>query len=268
MATNPQTSRERKNRDRTFAVLHALLQLGPGRHQFRVIAERSGLSGTEVRRRLLQLIDAKLCNQTGHGYYELSSTTTEISRSPNLVSPGTRPLLDVARLLEELRRRTGQVVLLHTYSPVTAERVCIAAAGAHGIRFRRALALTPCAVDQLRQAPLDSDAPGLAMLANLAGQDTPLREDLRRIRSAQLATTRSPLPRWSLVSVPLKRLPGAPAIPGAEPRVVAAISILAPEQSHGAHVVAYGQLLCNAVRAAVETTVVIARPDFASAKAA
>jgi hypothetical protein len=106
------------------------------------------------------------------------------------------------------------------------------------------------------------------MLANLAGHDTPLRADLRQIRSAQVALTESPLPGWFMVSVPVRRLPGVPAVPGAEPRVVAAVSILAPDGAHGAPLVAYGRLMRNAVRVAIGTSVVIAQPRFAAAQAA
>ncbi|MFF9158294.1 hypothetical protein ACF1AB_39405 [Streptomyces sp. NPDC014846] len=171
--------------------------------------------------------------------------------------PTTTPLLDVAVLLKGVHHRTQQVALLHTYSPVTGERLCISAVGAENVSLRRALALTPRAVGGLRQAPLDSDAPGLVMLANLAGHDAPLRQDLRQIRSSQVAITESPLPGWNLISVPVRRLPGAPAVPDAEPRVVAAVSILAPEHEQGNAVVAYGRLLRSAVHAATESSVVI-----------
>ncbi|MET9109411.1 hypothetical protein [Streptomyces zhihengii] len=180
----------------------------------------------------------------------------------------TTPLLDTALLLEALHSRTKQAVLLHTYSPVTGERLCIAAAGVHDVRLRRELACTPGAVDRLRRAPLDADAPGLVMLANLAGHDASLRQDLRQIRSVQVALTDSPLPGWILVSVPLRRLPGAPAIPGAEPSVVAAVSVMAPDAMEGDPLVAYGRLMRNAVQAAVETSVVIPHHRFAAAQAA
>jgi DNA-binding Lrp family transcriptional regulator len=243
------------------------MQLGPGPHKFRTIANRTNLEDWEVQRRLRQLLDAQLCDRPRYGYWELRPATAALTGAPGLVHPSPTPLLDVAVLLQGLHQRTQQVVLLHSYSPVTSERLCIAAAGANNVRFCRELALTPKATDELRQAPLDSDAPGLAMLAQLAG-DAPLREDLRQIRSAQVAMTDSPLPGWSLVSVPVRRLPGAPAVPGAEPRVVAAVSILAPKRSEGASLVAYGRLLRNAVQAAVETSVVISRPRFAAAQAA
>ncbi|MFE1781115.1 hypothetical protein ACFW9F_00610 [Streptomyces sp. NPDC059506] len=178
------------------------------------------------------------------------------------------PLLDSARLLEGLHSRTEQAVLLHTYSPVTGERLCLAAAGVHDVRLRRELAFTPGAVDRLRRAPLDADAPGLVMLAYLAGHDASLRQDLRQIRSRQVALTDSPLPGWILVSVPVRRLPGAPAIPGAEPRVVAAVSILVPGHVAGDPLVAYGRLMRNAVQAAIETSVVIPHRRFATTQAA
>lgn len=97
------------------------------------------------------------------------------------------------------------------------------------------------------------------MLANLVSSDSPVREDLRRIRYMQVAHSPAAIPGWSLVSVPLRRLPGAPAIPGAEPGVVASVSILAPEHSHGAHLVAYGRLMHNTVRAATDSSVVLTR---------
>ncbi|MEE1737033.1 hypothetical protein PUR49_11050 [Streptomyces sp. BE147] len=159
-------------------------------------------------------------------------------------------------------------MLLHTYSPVTGERLCIAAAGTHNVHFRRELALIPGAIGRLRQAPMDSDAPGLAMLAALADHDAPLRDDLRQIRTTRAALTESPMPGWVLVSVPVRRLPGAPAVPGAEPPVVAAVSILTPDRTQGDSLVAYGRLLSTAVQAAVDTSVVIARPHLAAARVA
>jgi hypothetical protein len=262
------SSHQRRERDRTNAVLHALLQLGPGPHKSRDITARTTMDEDEVRRRLLQLFKAKVCYRPRFGYWELRPTTAAPTDTPGLVHPSTTPLLDAALLLEGIHSRTEQAVLLHTYSPVTGERLCIAAAGAHDVRLRRELAFTPWAVDRLRRAPLDSDAPGLVMLANLAGHDAPLREDLRQIRSAQVALTESPLPGWILVSVPVRRLPGAPAIPGAEPRVVAAVSILAPNHAQGDPLVAYGRLMRNTVQAAIESSVVIAHHRFAAAQAA
>lgn len=268
MDIGSRSSHQRKERDRTNAVLHALLQLGPGPHKSRDIGALTTMDEEEVRRRLLQLFKAKLCYRPRFGYWELLPAMAAPTGVPGLVHPSTTPLLDAALLLEDLHRRTQQAVLLHTYSPVTGERLCIAAAGAHDVSLRHKLAFTQGAVDRLRQAPLDSDAPGLAILANLAGYDAPLREDLRRIRAAQVALTESPLPGWILVSVPLRRLPGAPATPGAEPRVVAAVSIMAPDHAQGAPLVAYGRLMHNAVQAAIETSVVITHPRFATAPAA
>ncbi|MFI9772774.1 hypothetical protein ACIHJG_38945 [Streptomyces sp. NPDC052415] len=268
MDTGPRSSHQRKERDRTNAVLHALLQLGPGPHKARDITARTTMDEEEVRRRLLQLFKAKVCHRPRFGYWELRPTPAVPTDTPGLVHPSTTPLLDTTLLLERLHRRTEQAVLLHTHSPVTGERLCIAAAGAHDVRLRRELAHAPRVVDRLRQAPLDSDAPGLVMLANLAGHDAPLREDLRQIRVAQIALTEAPLPGWILVSVPLRRLPGAPSMPGAEPRVVAAISILAPGRAQGDPVVAYGRLMRNAVQAAIESSVVITHPRFAALPAA
>ncbi|MFF8431132.1 hypothetical protein ACF07Y_39555 [Streptomyces sp. NPDC016566] len=209
-----------------------------------------------------------MCDRPRYGYWELRPSFAAATEPSGLVQPGATPLLDAGRLLEGIHQRTQQVVLLHTHTPLTSERVCIATAGAKSVLFGQELGLTPKATEQLRQAPLDFDAPGLVMLANLAGHDSPLRGDLRQIRSAQVALTDSPLPGWILVSVPLRRLPGAPAMPGAEPRVVAAVSVLAPKQAHGAPLIAYGRMLHNAVRAAVETSVVIRRPRAATRQAA
>ncbi|WP_184503090.1 hypothetical protein [Streptomyces botrytidirepellens] len=268
MDIRSRSPQQRKERDRTFAVLHALLQLGPGPHRFGDIAERTTLGNPEIHRRLRQLQDAQLCDRPCYGYWELRPTTTALTGAPEIVHPTHTPLLDVAYLLKGIHRRTRHVVLLHTYSPASSERLCIAAVGTSEVRFRRELALNPKAANRLRRAPLDSDAAGLAILASLAGQDGPLREDLRQIRSAQVAITDSPLPGWSLVSVPVRRLPGAPAVPGAEPRVVAAASILAPDRSQNAPLVAYGRLLRNAVQAAIETSVVINSPRAAATQAA
>ncbi|MFD8902557.1 hypothetical protein [Streptomyces ardesiacus] len=221
----------------------------------------------EVRRRLLQMFKAKVCFRPRFGYWELRPTPVAATGTPDLVHPSTTPLLDAALLLQDLHSRTEQAVLLHTYSPITGERLCIGAAGAHDVRLRRELASAPRAVDRLRRAPLDSDAPGLVMLAYLAGHDVPLREDLRQIRSTQVALTKAPLPGWILVSVPVRRLPGAPAVPGAEPRVVAAVSILAPAHTHGDPLVAYGRLMNSAVQTAIGSSVVISQPRFAAAPA-
>ncbi|MET8816505.1 hypothetical protein ABZW47_31455 [Streptomyces sp. NPDC004549] len=269
MDIGARSSHQRRERDRTNAVLHALLQLGPGPHKSRDIVDAlTTMEADEVRRRLLQLFEAKVCYRPRYGYWELRPVTATPSDVPGLVHPNTTPLLDVSLLLQNLHRRTQHAVLLHTHSPVTGERLCIAAAGVHDARLRQELAFTPGAVDRLRRAPLDSDAPGLAMLANLAGHDIPLRQDLRRIRSAQVALSEAPLPGWLLVAVPLRRLPGTPAIPGAEPRVVAAVSIMAPDHAQGDPLIAYGRLMHNAVQDAIETSVVIATPRFAAARAA
>ncbi|MEV6676377.1 helix-turn-helix domain-containing protein [Streptomyces erythrochromogenes] len=268
MDTRIDTTGTRANRDRTFAVLNALLNLGPGIHKFRTIAARSGLGDAAVHRRLDQLVDAGLATRSRRGYYELRETTTAISRASGLLHPSATPLLDAQQLLDALHHRTDQVVLLHTYSPLTGERLCIGAAGATSLPFRRELALASGAVDELRQAPLDLDAPGLVMLANLVASDAPVREDLRRIRAMQMAHSSSSIPGWSLVSVALRRLPGAPAIPGAEPGVVASVSVLAPEHSHGAHLVAYGRLMHNIVRAATDSSVVISRHAAVPVRAA
>ncbi|MER7194792.1 hypothetical protein [Streptomyces flaveolus] len=264
------SSHQRKVRDRTNAVLHALLQLGPGPHKSSEITARTTMDEEEVRRRLLQLFKAKVCYRPSFGYWELRPTPAAPTSTdtPGLVHPSATPLLDATLLLEGLHSRTEHAVLLHTYSPITGERLCIGAAGTRDMRLRRELAFAPRAVDRLRRAPLDSDAPGLVMLANLAGHDAPLREDLRQIRSAQVALTKAPLPGWMLVSVPVRRLPGAPAMPGAEPRVVAAVSILAPDHAHGDPLIAYGRLMRNAVQAAIESSVVITHPRFAAAQAA
>ncbi|MFI5864708.1 hypothetical protein [Streptomyces sp. NPDC051546] len=249
-------------------MLHALLQLGPGPHKAGDITVRTTMDEDEVRRRLLQLFNAKVCYRPRFGYWELRPTTATPTNTPGLVHPSTTPLLDAGLLLEGLHSRTGQTVLLHTYAPVTGERLCIAAAGTQDVRLRRELAHIPRAVDRLRRAPLDSDAPGLVMLANLAGHDLPLREDLRQIRASQLALTKAPLPGWILVSTPLRRLPGAPVMPGAEPRVVAAVSILAPEHLHGDPLVAYGRLMRNAVHAAIESSVAVTHHQLAPVQAA
>src|SRR5690606_9115120 len=49
------SSHQRKERDRTNTVLHALRQLGPGPHKARDITARTTMDEEEVRRRLLQL---------------------------------------------------------------------------------------------------------------------------------------------------------------------------------------------------------------------
>ncbi|MER5890313.1 hypothetical protein ABT160_41345 [Streptomyces sp. NPDC001941] len=268
MLTRSRSAHRRKERDRTNAVLHALLQLGAGAHKTSEIAGRTGMDEDEVRRRLLQLVRAKMCYRPSFGYWELHPAPAIAPADSAVVSPTTTPLLDAAVLLQALHRHTQQAVLLHTHSPITGERLCIGAAGLHTPDLRRQLASTPKAAARLRQAPLDSDAPGLVMLANLAAQDAPLREDLRQIRSAQVALTKAPLPGWSLSSVAVRRLPGAPAIPGAEPRVVAAVSILAPDHAHGNPLVAYGRLMHNAVQAAIETSVIVAHPHPAGPEAA
>ncbi|MER5779569.1 helix-turn-helix domain-containing protein [Streptomyces sp. NPDC002039] len=265
-ARNPH---QRRERDRTLAVLHALEALGAGPHRFRAIANRTELDDSTVHRRLLRLFNAGLCDRPRFGHWELRPATGAMADlPPGLVHPSRAPVRGATLLLEGIHRRTRQVVLLHTYSPLGGERVCISAAGTSLPRFRRELALTPGAVDRLRRAPLHCDAPGLAMLANLAGQDVPLRDDLRRIRSAQVAVTGSPLPGWSLVSAPLRRLPGAPAAPGAEPRVVAAISILAPDLTQGNAHVAYGPMLRNAVQAVLHNSAAVTRPLAAASRAA
>ncbi|MGZ2361509.1 hypothetical protein LRE75_33330 [Streptomyces sp. 372A] len=262
------SSYQRRERDRNNAVLHTLLQLGPGPHKSSEIIARTPMGEEEVRRRLLQLVKAEVCYRPRFGYWELRPASPVPTDAPGLVHPSATHLLDAPLLLQDLHTRTEQVVLLHTYSPITSERLCIGAAGTGDPRLRRDLAIAPRAIERLRRAPLDSDAPGLVMLADLAGHDAPLREDLRHLRSAQVALTKAPLPGWILVSVPIRRMPGAPTNPGAEPCVVASVSIMAPEHAHGDPLIAYGRLMRNAVQAATESSVVIASPQLPATQAA
>ncbi|MGW2105120.1 hypothetical protein [Streptomyces sp. NPDC001948] len=262
-------TRDREDRDKTFAVLNILLRLGPGPHKFREIVAQSKMTKSCIQRRLRMLVDADLCHRTSYGYYELQPADTVPVDAPGLVVPlGSTPLFNVGELLDQLHQRTNLVSLLHTYHPLRAERLCVAAAGTSDIRFRRHALLFPKAIERLRQAPLDSDAPGLAILANLARRDAPLREDLRQIRHNQVARTKSPITGWNLVSAPIRRLPGIPTTPGAEPQVVGAVSLLTPELPNGSDLVAYGRLLRNAIREAVETsTLASCIPTSATAEA-
>ncbi|MFD9405807.1 helix-turn-helix domain-containing protein [Streptomyces sp. NPDC059989] len=251
---NPVQPAPERNGSQAYAFLQAVRRLGPGPHRFREIIHQTGLSKSEAHRRLSQLVDADLCRRPCHGQYELLSHTPAAPSgpaSPPLRHPGTAlprsPLLEA--LLNELHERTGHPVLLHTYAPLSGERLCAAAIGAHTPRVRRELASAPDSIGILRQAPLGADAAGLAMLAHLCPDDAQLREDLRRVRRDGMARTCSPLPGWSLVAVPLRRLPGACAAPGAEPAVVGALSILHPDAAAGARPTGYGLLL----RAAVES---------------
>jgi hypothetical protein len=221
----------------------------------------------EVRRRLFQPHKAKVRRQPQHAFWQLSHAPVIATDALERVQPSTAPLPDTALRMEDLHSRTQQVVLLHTYSPITGERLSITPASAHDADLRCELAVSPAAADRLRQAPLDTDTPGQVMLANLAGQDASLPEHLQRIRSPQIAPTASPLADWALISVPLRRLPGAPAITGAEPRVVAAVSITRDPMA-GNPLIAYRRLMCNAVQAATQTSVVIPHTRFAAAQTA
>ncbi|MFI7322766.1 hypothetical protein [Streptomyces venezuelae] len=240
--------RRGKEHERADAVLHVLLRMGPGPHKCRDIAARTPLDTRQTQRALRHLYDARLCDRPRHGYWQIRPTSAALTGATGLVHPvpTTTPLLDIALLLEHLHHHTQQAVLLHTHSPLTSERLCIAAAGTNNPTLSRDLAHTPHAADRMRQAPLDSDAPGLTILANLTGHKAPLRADLHQIRAAQTALTLSPLPGWTLVSVPLHRLPGA------ETPVAAAVSILTPDHAPGAPLVTYGKLLRNAIRNALE----------------
>lgn len=120
MDTSTDTTGARAIRDRKFAVLTALLNLGPGAHKFSTIAARTGMRDEAVRRRLEQLVDAGLATRTRRGYYELCQTTAVMSRASGLLHPSATPLLDAQRLLDGLHHRTNQVVLLHTYAPSPA----------------------------------------------------------------------------------------------------------------------------------------------------
>ncbi|WP_308345533.1 helix-turn-helix domain-containing protein [Streptomyces sp. ISL-94] len=244
-----------RNGAQAYAFLQAVRGLGPGPHRFREIIHQTGLSKSEAHRRLSQLVDADLCRRPRHGQYELlthapaapSGPASPVLRHPGAALPRS-PLLET--LLNELHARTGYPVLLHTYAPLSGERLCAAATGTHTPPVRRALASAPEATGILRQAPLGADAAGLAMLAHLCPDDAQLREDLRRVRRDGMARTRSPLPGWSLVAVPLRRLPGTCAAPGAEPPVVGALSVLHPDgAAEDDRATGYGLLL----RAAVES---------------
>ncbi|MEV6686373.1 hypothetical protein AB0N28_13660 [Streptomyces sp. NPDC051130] len=50
--------------------------------------------------------------------------------------------------------------------------------------------------------------------------------------------------------------------------MVASVSVLAPAHSHGAHLVAFGRLMSNAVRTATESSVVTSRRRAVPARAA
>ncbi|MFJ5817271.1 hypothetical protein ACIQGT_25745 [Streptomyces sp. NPDC093108] len=226
-----------------LTMLNTILRLGPGPHPFNSIVASSGLSGSEVHRRLRQLVDAGLCLKPRYGHYELRLHATAWDHGLGLLHPGATPPRQTIALLNELSRRTEQMVFLHTYSPLTRERVCVAVAGSKSQQFERSLAREPQAENTLRQAPLDEDAPGLILLAHICDTHSPLSNTLQRIRQAGVAVSRSPLHGWSWTSVPVQRLPGSAPLRGAEPRVTAAVSVLAPETSSGAHVVAYHHLL-------------------------
>lgn len=277
-----------RNGAQAYAFLQAVRRLGPGPHRFGEIIHQTGLSKSETHRRLSQLVDADLCRRPCHGQYELlthapAAPAADLSNPrdpsepsapacPPLRHPGAAlprsPLLET--LLNELHQRTGLPVLLHTYAPLSGERLCAAAIGAHVPRVRRELASAPEATGILRQAPLGADAAGLAMLAHLCPDDGRLREDLRRVRREGMARTCSPLPGWSLVAVPLRRLPGTCPAPGAEPPVVGALSILHPDPVADACPTGYGLLLRAAVEGATDSGVAVAYPaaDRAPVRAA
>ncbi|WP_409235718.1 hypothetical protein [Streptomyces sp. PA5.6] len=230
-----------KEHERATTVLHALLRMGSGPHKYRDIVAHTTLGAKQTQRALRHLYDAQLCDRPRHGYWQIRPTVAALTGESGLVQATTTPLLDIALLLAHLHCHTRQAVLLHTHSPLTSERLCIAAAGTSNPTLSRDLAHTPHAADRLRQAPLDADAPGLTILAHLTGHKAPLRADLHQIRAAQVALSLSPLPGWTLVSVPLHQLPGAGT------HVCAAVSILTPDRAPGAPLVTYGKLLRNAM---------------------
>ncbi|MGX5183432.1 helix-turn-helix domain-containing protein [Streptomyces avermitilis] len=228
--------------ERTYGVLRALIRLGHGPHQPRDIVEVCGLPRRLVYRRLQQLIEAGLVRRSPglYGHYELVPLALHIHRGQSLIAPvsGTA---EVQSVLESLHTETGEVVMFHAFLSLGATRVCTDLVG-ESLALRRAVLRDPAGAAALREAPLQSDAPGRVILAHMAGPDAG-QPEFEMIRQSGVARSAAPLPGWNWVSAAVP--PQSGTTPEAVSPIIGAASLLVPAKSP--RNVSYGRLLREAI---------------------
>ncbi|MEW2493905.1 helix-turn-helix domain-containing protein [Streptomyces nodosus] len=228
--------------ERTYGVLRALIRLGHGPHQPRDIVEVCGLPRRLVYRRLQQLIEAGLVRRSPglYGHYELVPLALHIHRGQSLIAPvsGTA---EVQSVLESLHTETGEVVMFHAFLSLGATRVCTDLVG-ESLALRRAVLRDPAGAAALREAPLQSDAPGRVILAHMAGPDAD-QPEFEMIRQSGVARSAAPLPGWNWVSAAVP--PQSGTTPEAVSPIIGAVSLLVPAKSP--RNVSYGRLLREAI---------------------
>ncbi|MGW2654362.1 helix-turn-helix domain-containing protein [Streptomyces sp. NPDC001478] len=227
--------------ERTYGVLRALIRLGHGPHQPRDIVEVCGLPRRLVYRRLQQLIEAGLVRRSPglYGHYELVPLALQVHSGQSLIAP-VAGATEVQSVLESLHEATGEVVTFHAFLSLGATRVCTDLVG-ESPALRRAVLRDPAGASALREAPLESDAPGRVILAHMAGLDSN-QADLRMIRQTGVARSAAPLPDWNWVSAAVP--PQSGTAPEAVSPVIGAVSLLVPANSP--RNVSYGRLLRKA----------------------
>ncbi|MFI1621855.1 hypothetical protein ACH4VT_33595 [Streptomyces lydicus] len=217
---------------RALQTLKALLQ-GRGPHALAQLCRRTRFGRPEVRGHLAAMEQAGLCTSQMRGHWEL--TVPLGARSSWLThglpgAPPGAPAGDRDRL-RDLHEATGHVVLLHSHLHLpTPVRLCVDSWRGHlDEAVTRQLDAHPSAAGRLLQAPLDEDAPGLVIQANLDSAIRPTSVRLQRIRDLGHALTDAPLPGWSLLSVPVYTGAVSLGLPETSgPRIAGALSLMAP----------------------------------------
>lgn len=193
----------------TYQVLTTMVTLGPGPHSMKTIAEHSGLAREVIGEELAAMQDAGVCVGSGDRLmsYELTGPAARVASGWLLHAlPDVDTTLQLKEELRALHESTGQAVLMHGHTMLPPIRLCLDYFVGQRHDFLQQLSANPEAAAALRRAPLADDAPGLAIMAHLA-TTPPGSPQLRRIRQNGYATSASPLPGWSLLSVPILSTP-------------------------------------------------------------
>jgi DNA-binding IclR family transcriptional regulator len=228
--------------DRTYGVLNAMLRLGYGPHPPKDIIAESRLPRRLVYRRLQQLIETGLIRRSPglYGHYELTPLTWEYQQGLSLIHP-VAGAADLRDLVAALHEATGEITMFHAFLSLGASRVSIAMAG-ESLALRRALVHHRDSAERIREAPLQADAPGRAILAHMPGprSNSP---DLKLIRQTGMARSTAPLSGWTWLSVPVTSRPATDMLHG----VAGSVSLLLPHTSHGSQAVRHARVLRETV---------------------
>lgn len=209
LSTRPPQASNQHQAHHTYQVLTALVILGAGPHTLKTIADHSGLNRGVLHKELGAMVDAGLCVNSGNKLptYELTGQATRVASVWLLHAlPTVETTLHLKEELRALHEATGQAILMHSHIMLPPIRLCLDYFIGQRHDFLQQLSATPDAAEKLRQAPLADDAPGLVIMAHLP-TTPPGSPDLRRIRQSGYATSASPLPGWSLLSVPVLSTP-------------------------------------------------------------